>query len=487
MVKKILLFFSFFFLFNISNVFAYQLPTAYTGVDYVDGTYQDGNTNVASWWGSNNYLASPYRLGYFTSATAESKKIQFLWSGLNLCPNQNLKITGKVAAIFSFFIENPYYISIFNNDKEMTCSYSLEDNSRVAYTCVGTGGGNLYIALNQLSFASHNNYEVAVSRDIDYSCEVTNLQVMQQQIINTQNIINNQNQNTQDIINNQNQNNQNVIDNQNQNTQDIINNQNSNTEKEIESQKVCYTEIIDNSKVISTSSGLNNSGVVTPGAENQAVTDFIYIKNAINFKNTRSISTSSNYYLCFYTDNKDFISCLSRNSYNNNDNISIPSDAFYARFTLNNSTNRPQFLFDICKNGNQALTDSITSEDSPNTSNELNDLDSSTASDTPISDLITLPITLINVFINGIDSSCSPVNLGNLYGTDLILPCIDIEQRLGSDLWSTIDILFSIFMCYNIGMLFVTAFSGITSLRDDFDSLYQPKHADTGYQPKHGG
>ena len=480
MVKKILLFFSFFFLFNISNVFAYQLPTAYTGVDYVDGTYQDGNTNVASWWGSNNYLASPYRLGYFTSATAEAKKIQFLWSGLNLCPNQNLKVSGKIGALFNFFTENPYQISIFNNNKEMTCSYTLEDNSRVGYTCVGTGGGNFYIALSQLSFASHNNYEVAVSRDIDYSCEVTNLQVMQQQIINTQNIINSQNQNTQDIINNQNQNNQNVIDNQNQNTQDIINNQNSNTEKEIESQKVC--EIVDKNYIEIDNSLLNTAGNIS---SNNAFGITKYFNINKNTKIKVIYNQSFNSFLCFYDINKEKISCLNNSDLIENSYITIPSNSGYVRFTIVKSQNKPQF--EICKNGNQALTDSLTSEDSPNTSNELNDLDSSTASDTPISDLITLPITLINVFINGIDSSCSPVNLGNLYGTDLIFPCINIEQTIGSDLWSTIDILFSIFMCYNIGMLFVSAFSGITSLRDDFDSLYQPKHADTGYQPKHGG
>lgn len=133
------------------------------------------------------------------------------------------------------------------------------------------------------------------------------------------------------------------------------------------------------------------------------------------------------------------------------------------------------------------LNDSITSEQSPNTNQDINDMNDMVASDTPISDLITMPLTLINAYINGVNSSCSPINLGNLYGTDLVLPCINLEQRLGSNLWHIIDAFFSIFMCYNIGMLFITAFDGITSLRDDFEGLYQPRHADSGYQPKHGG
>lgn len=133
------------------------------------------------------------------------------------------------------------------------------------------------------------------------------------------------------------------------------------------------------------------------------------------------------------------------------------------------------------------LNDTLNDTSQPNTNQDINDMNNMVASDTPISDLITMPLTLVNAYINGINSTCSPVNLGNLYGTDLVLPCINLEQKLGSNLWSKIDILFCIFMCYNIGMLFISAFDGITSLRDDFESLYQPRHADVGYQPRHGG
>lgn len=294
----------------------------------------------------------------------------------------------------------------------------------------------------------------------------------------SQDIINNNNSNTNQIIQNQDGNTQDIINNQNQNAQDIINNQNQNSQQQIESQQICKNSknysLIKDLSLNSVGSAVANSG--------QSTSDFIPIPKSIKILSTSSVTTRR---LCFYDTNYSFISCISSTNYSAGDFISIPQNSSYLRFNTKTGQTTPSYSF--CYNGNQALTDSITSDDAPNTSTELDNLDSSVASDTPISDLITLPITLANVFINGIEASCSPVNLGNLYGTDLILPCINIEQKLGSNLWSQIDILFSIFMCYNIGMLFITAFSGITSLRDDFDSLYQPKHADTGYQPKHGG
>lgn len=133
------------------------------------------------------------------------------------------------------------------------------------------------------------------------------------------------------------------------------------------------------------------------------------------------------------------------------------------------------------------LNDSITSEQNPNTNQDINDMNNMVASDTPITDLITMPLTLINAYIGGVGSTCSPVNLGSLLGTNLTIPCINIQQHIGSNLWNTIDILCCIFLCYEIAMLFISAFDGITSLRDDFEGLYQPKHAYTGYVAKHGG
>lgn len=96
----------------------------------------------------------------------------------------------------------------------------------------------------------------------------------------------------------------------------------------------------------------------------------------------------------------------------------------------------------------------------------------------PVSDLLLMPITLLNAYNEGISSTCSPINLGNLLGTDLILPCIDIRKYLGSELYNLIDILFSVFLFYEIAMLCISIFESITTLDDGFQLLYSPKHGD---------
>ena len=61
----------------------------------------------------------------------------------------------------------------------------------------------------------------------------------------------------------------------------------------------------------------------------------------------------------------------------------------------------------------------------------------------PLSYLLTLPTQLINKLVSNSDT-CSPINLGSLYGVNITLPCIDLESILGNSVWSIIDIIFSV-------------------------------------------
>lgn len=284
-----------------------------------------------------------------------------------------------------------------------------------------------------------------------------------------------------DVISNNNQNTQNIINNQNSNKQDIINNQNSNTEKEIESQKVC--DLIDKSNIKTDNKYLNNSGgEVTPQENNWGITDYFKI-NGSTIKSV-SVSSSANGFLCFYNVNKSIISCVGNNTLTENGVISIPSNATYVRFTINKNMNKPQFQ--LCKNGNQSIVDS--QQDINNTLNDDSGGEVSSSwfdefresSSTPVSDLLTMPITLLQAYLNGFSDTCRDMNLGSLYGSYIIIPCLNIESYLGSELWSLIDVLFTLFMLYNIGMLCVTIYEGITSLNDDMQFLYSPRHAGAG-------
>ena len=476
MVKKLkylLLILPFFITLNVKAISLIQ-PTVYVHTD--NGDLISSNVSSGVWW--DVPVWSGPSIGYFTSAAPRITQVDYNFIGTQYCLGKEISISGKIGVLYDFFDEQSYDITILNNGEPLICSYQKENSSRLAFTCYGHGGGNFIIYIKENSFSS-SNYITGIVKDVAISCDVSNQAIVEQSIINSQNIINNNNSNTNQII----QNNE-------QNTQDIIDNQNENTDREIESQQVCKQ--YDKNNIYTDNSFLRASGTVY-SQPSFGITDYISILNStIKVLNIYTSSSSTDANLCFYNVNKSIISCISNTTLTSNSYLTIPPDASFVRFVIRKSDNRP--IFEVCTNGNQALNDSLnglndTLNDTsqPNTNQDFNDMNNMVASSTPISDLITMPLTLINAYINGVNSSCSPINLGNLYGTDLILPCINLEQRLGSNLWNIIDAFFSIFMCYNIGMLFITAFDGITSLRDDFEGLYQPRHADTGYTPKHGG
>lgn len=134
------------------------------------------------------------------------------------------------------------------------------------------------------------------------------------------------------------------------------------------------------------------------------------------------------------------------------------------------------------------LNDTMQDDTAPTNNDFTSQLGNiSVAPNTPVSNLVLLPINFLNRLIDLSDNQCVSYNLGNFYGTDLTLPCLTLSNYFGTDLWQTIDYLVCFFMIYNFAMLCIMAWEDFTSLRDDYNSLYQPKHAKGEYQPKHGG
>lgn len=151
---------------------------------------------------------------------------------------------------------------------------------------------------------------------------------------------------------------------------------------------------------------------------------------------------------------------------------------------INNTTNAVNNNTNAINN----MNDSIKDESSPDAKSDLFDgITTDDESNSPVSDLILMPLTLMNAYVDGFSSSCNSFDLGSLYGYNIVLPCINIEDYLGSNLWALIDIMFTIFLVYNIGLMCVSMYESITSLEDGFRGLYTPRHADTGYTPRHGG
>lgn len=116
----------------------------------------------------------------------------------------------------------------------------------------------------------------------------------------------------------------------------------------------------------------------------------------------------------------------------------------------------------------QETNDTLTDDDidDTNTSSTLEDLSEDLPTNSVISDLLLLPVRLFQNILNSINGSCSTFNLGSLYGSNLTLPCINIETLIGSTLWSVIDILFCGAFILVIRKKFVDIFHNLTDLRN---------------------
>lgn len=83
-----------------------------------------------------------------------------------------------------------------------------------------------------------------------------------------------------------------------------------------------------------------------------------------------------------------------------------------------------------------------------------------------ITSLIGLPITLYQKILNSINGTCAQFSLGSLYGTNLIMPCIDIDTYLGSTIWNTIDLIISGGFVLIIAKKMIKAFNHFSSLKE---------------------
>lgn len=141
---------------------------------------------------------------------------------------------------------------------------------------------------------------------------------------------------------------------------------------------------------------------------------------------------------------------------------------------INGFANGSTTINDI-KNTTNTINTNITdsSIDNNNTSSSTTSWGNKNASNGTITNLLTLPISLLQAIVNGIQSTCSSFSLGSLFGTNITLPCINIGSLIGSGLWSTIDILFSGFMILAIAKKLIKIFNDFTNLNtNQVDELY---------------
>ena len=271
------------------------------------------------------------------------------------------------------------------------------------------------------------------------------------------NIINNQNQNTTTITNNDNHNTDRIIENQNQNSQatiDAIENQNKKCTnydgKTIEEKGKGYFDISGNIIYASTYS----------------YSDYISV---IKGKTYSFGSSKIGANVPQYDKDKNYISTLTRTTGNPN-TITATEDGYIRVAWYENYSPKitGEYCYNLIEKQNEtseniesALTDSSVND--PTSS--LNGLNANIGTNSVISDLLLLPVTLFQSVLNSINGTCSPFNLGTLYGHSLSMPCLNISGVLGNVIYGVIDVLISGFFILSIRKKFVDIFNSFTSLK----------------------
>lgn len=288
--------------------------------------------------------------------------------------------------------------------------------------------------------------------------------------------------NNQDIINNNNSNTENIIDNNTQNTTDIINNNNSNTQNIIDNQNDLLGNCNVNNYIslnvgsISASSGEWYKEYSIPSSQysnlkkgnyywgftatSMAYTQPIKATLLIFYSDDTpyqeiDINTSQNtdYQVSFQIKSNNISNVLMRflrpqgssNTFSrsgNFTNIYIGQQSHPTDLSLNSQTCSSKI--DETTNAINQQNDYLMDNSNPNLSdNDFLNTFNSVGFNDPLSYLLTLPTQLINKILS-LSDNCSTINLGTLYGVMISLPCINLENILGSSVWNIIDVIFSV-------------------------------------------
>ena len=460
-------------LYGITNAFALETKTIYSVNN--NGTLSSANTYNYGYLTGGGTIGST-RANINTTISGKSYGFMFLfYENIVLNKTYTMVINFMDIDLLKTFNSSMVHISTCNGD---TCNenilVSVEKSSN-------TGNSNkLTIKFNPISTGTYilvnlgGNNE-AITGVSTFGIKNVTLDSSNQ----NEDIMNNANQNANNIINNQNSNTQDIINSNQTNASAIIDNQNQNTQQQIESQQVCSTIKIDKNSITQSGYALNNIGNASLTGENLGVTDYINIENVKKITNITISGTDFQYYMCTYNTSKTMINCYNRSSYNGTF-ISINDNEKYVRFTINNSTDRPQFEFEQCKNGNQALNDNIN-----NLNDNLTDsspVDMSTLGDVagwlpagPIDSIINLPLTFMNNLYTALSGTCSSLHVPIPYLDHkyIDIPCISTiyEQINGfSVFWNWVGGITSVLILYKYLLALYKYYDDLTTLKANFIS-----------------
>lgn len=279
-------------------------------------------------------------------------------------------------------------------------------------------------------------------------------------------IIANNTQNTQWIINNIESGTTTITNSIDNSTNQITNQLNETEQNIINSNKVCRNKVFFPTNIGIDNKYLNSTGVeVSSSSGNYAISNYIALNETSVLKMTKSYTSDD--YMCFYDNNKSVISCLQQRNININTSINIPNNAAFFRFTISKILQQPTFDLYTCKNGNQTLSEDMQDINGAITDSnvDINSLPSVQINTGPISAILSMPVELAISVLNGIDGTCSSYTIGSLFGHTLTLPCVNIPNIIGQNLWTTIDIIISGIFAFSFRRKLIDLWNALIHLR----------------------
>lgn len=159
--------------------------------------------------------------------------------------------------------------------------------------------------------------------------------------------------------------------------------------------------------------------------------------------------------------------------YNFTTNAGVSSDLYISRYNKVSCSLDTQSIItndnintDKIIDSNTEIKDTITDSNVSGVEESFSQFEDFLDDNSTITQLITLPVTLYSSILQGISNSCTPFNLGTLYGESLILPCINIGNYLGATLWGMIDLIISGFAIFSISKKLIKVFNNFSSMKD---------------------
>lgn len=117
-------------------------------------------------------------------------------------------------------------------------------------------------------------------------------------------------------------------------------------------------------------------------------------------------------------------------------------------------------------NAVEDMNDTLKDDNVDSPGSAITDNSNKVATNGVISDLVTLPITLFQNILNAISGTCQNFELGTLFNYNLVMPCINLQNILGSTIYTIIDIICSGFFVFVTGRKMIDIFNNLSQLKE---------------------